>query len=88
MWILACDGIQNSGAIASRAGDRSDLVKRRSECDEAVAGNPPIAWLEADHATERGGLADRTAGIAAESRERLASGNGGRRATARATRNA
>ena len=51
-------------------GERPDLVEARREGDEPVAGHAPVGRLHADHAAQGGGLADRAAGVGAESRAR------------------
>ncbi len=50
-------------AVAHVAGDRTGLVERRGEGDNAPARAAAIGRLDADGAGEGGGLADRTAGI-------------------------
>jgi hypothetical protein len=62
-------------------GERADLIERRGEGDQAVAGNAAVGRLEADHAAVRGRLADRAAGIGAERGDGGAIGHGGGGAT-------
>ena len=65
--------VRRSPASASAASapsrERSDLIERRRERDQAVARDAAVGRLEADDAAERGGLPDRAAGVRAE-RER------------------
>ena len=54
---------------ATVRGERTDLIERRRERDQAVARDAAVGRLEPDDAAERGRLADRAAGVGAE-RER------------------
>ncbi len=55
--------------VFDRRRDRSDLIERRREGEQAVARDAAVGRLEPDDAAERGRLADRAAGVGAE-RER------------------
>ena len=66
------------GGVLHRAREGADLVERRGEGDEAVAADPAVGRLQADHAAQRGGLADRAAGVGAEGERRHARGHRGR----------
>ncbi len=61
----------NDAVETRRVGDaprqRPDLVERRGERDEAVAGDAPVGRLEADHAAARRRLPDRAPRVRAES---------------------
>ena len=46
--------------------ERPDLVERAGEGDDPVAAHPAVRRLEADHAAQRGRLADRAAGVRSE----------------------
>ena len=56
--------------VLDGASERSDLVERRAERDEAVAADAAVGRLEADGAGERRRLPHRAAGVAAEPDER------------------
>ena len=72
--------------ILDRARERPDLVERRGERHEAVAGNQAVGRLETHDAAERRGLADRAAGVGAERQRRLAGRDGRGRAAGAAAR--
>ena len=60
---------QHDRRVAHGARDRARLIERRGERDHAIARAAPIGRLDADRAGERGGLADRAAGVARGRRE-------------------
>ena len=72
------DGEKKSG-ILDRAGERADLIERRGEGDEAVAGDAAVGGFESDTTAEGGGLADGAACVGAESGEGDPSCDGGSR---------
>ena len=84
--VVAGDGVEQHRRIFDRAAERADLVERGRKRDQAVAGYRAIGRLEADHAAERRGLADRAAGVRAERKRHLARRNDRRRAAGRAAR--
>ena len=61
-----------SARAASRTvqRERADLIERRRERDQAVARDAAVGRLHADDAAERGGLADRAAGVGAQRQRR------------------
>ena len=65
----AGDHAQRERAVAHGARERADLVERARERHGAVARDRAVGRLHADDAAQRGGLADRAAGVGAE-RER------------------
>ena len=65
-----------------------DLVERAGEGHEPVARHGPVGRLHAHHAAQRGGLADRPAGVGAERQGRQSRRHGRGRAARRATRDA
>ena len=67
----------SSGGVGHSAGEGADLVERRGERHQAVARHPPVGGLQADDAAQRGGLADRAAGVGAERQRREAGGDRG-----------
>ena len=60
--------MRSSSAAASLhvAGERTDLVERAGEGDQAVAADRAVGGLQAHHAAQRGRLADGAAGVGAE----------------------
>ena len=64
--IVAGDGAEQRGRVGHGASQGPDLVERAGEGHHAVARDPAVGGLQADHAAERGGLADRAAGVGAE----------------------
>ena len=80
--IVAAHGIVGERSVFDRSCKRSDLVEARRERNQAVPRDLAIGWFEADQITERGRLANRTAGIAAD-RWSLHTTNGCRRSAAR-----
>ena len=72
--------------VGGRPRDRADLIERRGERQQAVAGDAAVGRLQADDAAERRRLADRSAGVGAERQRRAARGDRRRRAAARAAR--
>ncbi len=66
----AGDGAEHERRVRHVLGERADLVERGGERDQAVARHAPVGRLEPDDAAERGGLADRAAGVGAEGRRR------------------
>ena len=69
--IVPAHRVVGQRGIFDRARERADLIEARGEGDQAVARNAAVGRLEADDVAERGRLADRAAGIAAESRSSL-----------------
>ena len=51
--------------VGDVAGERAGLVERRGEGDHPVAADRAVGRLEADDPAQRGGLADRAAGVGA-----------------------
>ena len=76
----------SSAASVDVAGQRSALVERGGERDHPVARDRAVGRLQADDPAERGGLADRPAGVGADRARRQPAGDGGRRAAGRAAR--
>ena len=74
--------------ILDGARERPDLIEARGEGDESVARNAPVGRLESDDVAERGGFANRTAGIAAKRHRRGEAADGRRAAARRAARHA
>ena len=80
--IVAGDDFHEERRVADVLGDRADLVERRGERDQTVAGDAAVGRLEPDHAAERGRLADGAAGVRAEREMGHVGGDGGGRAAA------
>ena len=73
---------------AAVRGERADLVERRSERDQAVPRDAAIGRLQAEHAAERCGLTDRSAGLRTERQRHHVGRHGDGRSAAGASRNA
>ena len=80
----AGDGVQHQRAVAHVAGERADVVERPGERRDAALRRPAVGGLEPDGAAERGGDADRSAGVGADPDHARARGERRRRAAARA----
>ena len=63
---MAGDDVEEQRRVGDRRRERPDLVERAGERDQPVAGHPPVGRLDADRAAQRGGLADRAAGVGAQ----------------------
>ena len=83
LGIMAGDDIHEDRRIRHVLGDRADLVKRRRERHETVAGDPAVGRLEPHDAAAGRRLADGAARIRAERRDALARCHRGRRSAAR-----
>ena len=70
--VVAGDHVEQQRGVGDGGGERADLVERARERDEAVARHQPVGGLHADDAAQRGGLADRAAGVGAEPERRVA----------------
>ena len=69
--VVAADDVEHERGVGARVvGERADLVEAAGERDEAVAADVAVRRLDPDDAAQRGGLADRAAGVAAERRRR------------------
>ena len=75
------DGLEQHDRVRDGPRERPDLVERRGECDEAVAGHDPVGGLHPDDAGQRGGLTDRTPGVTPEGAEGRTHGDGRSRTT-------
>ena len=75
-----CSDAEQQRGVGDVAGQRPALVERGGEGDHPVAGDRAVGGLEADDPAERGGLADRAAGVGADRAGREAAGDGGGRA--------
>ncbi len=69
--------------VVDGLGERPDLVEARRERDQPVARDPPVGGLHPDDPAQRGGLADRAAGVRAERERREPGGDRGGGTTAR-----
>ena len=63
---MAGDDLEQQGGVGDGGGEGPDLVERRGEGDEPVAGDQAVGGLQPHHAAEGGRLADRAAGIGAQ----------------------
>ena len=70
-------------AVGDVAGERAGLVERGRERDHPVAADRAVGRLHPDDPAQRGGLADRAAGVGADRPRGDAGGDGGRASTAR-----
>ena len=55
--------------VLHRARERADLIERRGECQEPVAGDTAVGGLQSHEAAQRRGLSNRPTGVRPE-RER------------------
>ena len=78
--------LADDGSVFDRVRERSDLIERRRESDDAPARHAPVRRLHTDDAAERGRLPDRATGIGAERKEHLAGRDGDRRTAGRPAR--
>ena len=63
---MPADDLAHRRGVGDGRGERADLVERRAERDQAEARDRAVGGLHADHTAQRGGLADRAAGVGAE----------------------
>ena len=68
----------SSARVGDVAGERAGLVERGGEGDHPVAADRAVGRLEPDDPAQRGGLADRAAGVGADRPRRRAGGHRGR----------
>ena len=79
---------EQQGGVGDVAGQRAALVERGGEGDHPVARDRAVGGLQADDPAERGGLADRAAGVGADRAGREPPGDRGGRAARGAARDA
>ena len=84
--VMTGHGFQHDGGVAHRFGDGSGLIERGGERDNAPPRAAAVGRLDADSAGERGGLADRTAGVGRGGGKAEAARNGCRRSARRSAR--
>ena len=90
-WDTGGSGVQGIAAgecghhscgIANRMCKRADAVKRRGECNQAVARNSSVTWHHRGNAAKRARLTNRAAGISAKSDDGQVCGDSRARAAA------
>ena len=81
-------GAEQQRRVGDRARQRAALVQRRRERDHPVARDRAVRRLQPDDAAQRGGLADRAAGVGADRPRRESRRDRRRGAAARAARHA
>ena len=86
--VVADHVAQQQRGVGDVARQRAGLVQRRGEGDHPVAADGAVRRLQADDPAQRGGLADRAAGVGAQRPRRRAGRDGGGAAAARAARHA
>ena len=86
--VLADHRAEQQRRVGHVARERAGLVERRGERDHPVARDGAVGRLEADDPAQRGGLADRAAGVRADRPRREPGRDGGRAAAARSARDA
>ena len=74
--------VEERRRVARIAGERADLVERAGEGDDAVAADPAVGRLHADDPGQRGGLADRAAGVGPDAQRHVVGRHGRGRAAA------
>ena len=84
--VVPGDHLVQQGGVQHRTGAGSGLVQRGGHRHHAVAGGAAVGRLHPDRAGDRGGLADRAAGVGADGQRRLEGGQRGGRAAAGAAR--
>ena len=82
--VVAGDDVHQDGAVLHVLREGADLVQRRGEGDQAVAGDPAVGRLHPDDAAEGRRLADGAARVGAEGGDALVGGHRRRGAAARA----
>ena len=87
-FVETSHGVQQNGAVLGRARHRAALVERRGESDHPPARHHAVGGFQARQAAQRGGLADRTAGIGRSRGRCEPRGHCGRRAPRRTAGNA
>ena len=80
----AGDHAQEEGRVGEVVSEGADLVERAGERDQAIPADPAVGRLEADDAAKGRRLADRAAGVGAESQRSQTGRDGRRRAAGRA----
>ena len=65
--VVSGDHLKHQRVVAHGAGHRTDMIEREGERHDAAAADPAIGWLHPGDAAHRGWVADRTAGVGAES---------------------
>ena len=83
---MAGDHVHDGRRVFDGARERSNLVQRGREGDQAIATDATVRWLESDDAAQRRGLTNRAAGIGAQGKRCELGADRGRRAAARAAR--
>jgi hypothetical protein len=76
---VASEDGKEEGGIFDRAGERADLIERRGEGDETVAGDAAVGGFESDTTAEGGGLADGAACVGTEGSKGDSTRDGGGR---------
>ena len=82
--VVPADDVEHERGVLHRGGERADLVEAAGEGDEPVAADVAVRRLDPDHAAQRGRLADRATGVAAEGDGGEPGGDGRGAAAARA----
>ena len=72
--VVAGDDVEQQRGVGDGGGERADLVERARERDQPVARDQAVRGLHADDAAQRGGLADRPAGVGAQGERRVPGG--------------
>ena len=75
--VLADHRAEQQRGVGDVAGQRAGLVQRGGEGDHPVARDRAVGGLHPDDPAQRGGLADRAAGVGADRPRREARGHGG-----------
>ena len=85
--VVSGDDAEERRHVARRSRERTDLIERGSERDQAVARHAAVGRLQTEHAAERRRLADRSAGLGAERERHHAGGDRDGRSAARSAGN-
>ena len=65
--IMRSDRLKDGCTIGHILGNRSNLIERRTVCDQSVTGYGSIRWLNSGYTTEGTWLTDGSAGVGAQS---------------------
>src|SRR5258708_33723781 len=63
MRVATGNNLQYERGISRVTREHSDLIQRRTKCDQAITRDSTVGRLHSDHSAERSGLTHRSAGI-------------------------
>ena len=80
--VVSGEDLQQHRGSSNIASERSDLVERTGVGHQPITADPSVGRFQADHSAERGWLADRSTGVAADSQGGETGRDGCRRTSA------